>query len=186
MRRALTLIDADFGRGRPDGDPLTDLSRGVGHRAHDGRVVQRLGEAADRCPGHNRDHEGFRSYRRTNLRQHFGQRLRLDREDHNIRSLGRSTIVIGGSDVPPVFELVAPLLTRGRGDDLTGGQQVAAQQARDHSIGHLSGTDECYCLIFQHSSSSSPTRRRTEKDPAHAGSSINAPLVVSGGKSLPP
>ena len=97
--------------------------------------------AAVVAPGEDAQHELAATQVRADLAPDLGQHLGLDPEQDDVGALDGLDVRGDRADAVLALEVLAPLLARVAGDDLAGLDELAAEQAGDHRLGHDAGAD---------------------------------------------
>ena len=104
-------------------------------------MAEEPGDRRRRRAGEDREHQLAVAQARPQVSRHAPEHLRLDREQDDVRAVGR--FLVARDDTDPVLarELLAPLGPRMARDDLVGLDEAAAQQPGDHRLRHHAGAD---------------------------------------------
>ena len=140
-RRLGALRLGRLGRRVPDGHPLAEAGRGVRHAADDLVVAEDPGQRRRGRPGEDAQDELAAAEVRADLAPDPAEHLGLDPEQDDVGALDGLDVARDGPDPVLALEVLAALGARMAGDDLPGLDELAAEQAGDHRLGHDAGAD---------------------------------------------
>ena len=163
------LLGGRLGRRVPDRHPAAEPGRRVRHAPHDPAMAEEPLERGGRGAGDDRQDELLVAEVGLELAPDPGEHLGLDREQDDIGPGDRLDVAGDGPDPVRPAELLAPLATGVAGDDLPGRDELAAEQAGDHRLGHHAGADR---------------RDRPLREGGHGGS-IRAVIAPAGRATSP-
>ena len=132
------------GVGVPDGHALAQLSRSVGHAAHELPMAERVGQGRCCGAGDDADHELAVVQLAAQLAPDPDKHLWLDGEDDHVRA--RRPPATLSATVPMPYCCSSSLRRSARGWLATiwlRRDLLAAQQPRDHCLGHHARADGC-------------------------------------------
>ena len=99
------------------------------------------GERGRRGAGEHAEDELAAAQVRADLTPDLDQHLGLDAEQDDVGALDRLDIARDGADAVLALKVLAALGPRMAGDDLLRLDELTAQQAGDHRLGHDAGAD---------------------------------------------
>jgi hypothetical protein len=130
-----------LGRRVPDRYALAEPGCGVRHAPHDLIVAEDPGQGHGRRAGEHAQDKLPMAETRPDLPSHLREHLGLDPEQDHVGTVDGFHVRGDGADAVLPLELLAPLGARVAGDDLAGLDEVAAEDAGDHRLGHHAGSD---------------------------------------------
>ena len=143
VSRLLALLGARLRRRVPHRHPFAEASGRVGHCPDDLVVAERPDQGLRGRAGEDRQDDLAASQPRPDLAPDAGQHLGLDREDDDIRVRNGLGIAGDRPDAVVAGELLPAFGTRVAGHDTIGLDELAAQQAGDHGLGHDPRSHRC-------------------------------------------